>query len=276
MRGVAVLMLGLLLLPQTVAQAALGTFDAANLGMWKEGGASVIIATVQDVKELNGLFSEGTHTAVLMPHATIAGGFDPGLHPTLNVHFWVGSFGTSIWKAPSKGELIMAVIQSPDELGGHKGYIIESAICPFMPFEDDRLHPIGSPSVTVITGLNDPKVTQALWRIQVARLGHAALHPQPATAAATTQPMQPRVIASSSDLKAIAAPADGMYRLVSAKIGMIAEEPLLKGDLIGFRQDLRERLVGLVRSEMSGLALKKEDGPYEWRLVYVVRREAKE
>ena len=156
-----------------------GGINAGDPSVWEKQRISVIVARVQEVQRQKPGTSgrQGTHKAVLVPLATIAGSFDPSLHPTLPVHLWAGPAGTSISAPPAAGDLILAVIQAPNNWVNSKEHVIVTDLCDFMR---DEGSPIGS-SIAVLKGLDDPKIEQTLKRIQDARLKTRDAATRPAT-----------------------------------------------------------------------------------------------
>jgi hypothetical protein len=131
---------------------------------WEGGYYSIIIARIQGIKKTEEI---GVYKAVIIPKATVAGVLDPSVHPTIPVTFEVhlpelpGGI-TSIRQVPPEGATVLAVLEylpinDHDEA---RVYRITPNICTFMPAQS---------GMVVIKGLDDPKVSETLKKIQRAR-----------------------------------------------------------------------------------------------------------
>jgi hypothetical protein len=136
-------------------RAALPTTTGSERKLWDEGGYAVIVAKVEEILELgqeDRLKNHATHTAALVPLATIAGTLDPSTHRKLLVTLNIGSFTTSVDHAPPRGAWVLAVIEP--------GPMVAADICTFMP---------DNAGLVVIDGPADKRVAETLKRIQEAR-----------------------------------------------------------------------------------------------------------
>src|SRR5437016_5024944 len=88
-----------------------GTTTGKEPGRFTTDGYKVIVAVIREVHRAEG---EGfqPYRATLEPRATLAGAFDPSLHPYLGVRFYAGGYGTSIEQAPPNGATVLAVIRT--------------------------------------------------------------------------------------------------------------------------------------------------------------------
>ena len=151
---------------------ALPTTTGREPGLWTDGNYCVVVGTIHEIRRNT---ADNRVQASLVPKATLAGSFDPSLHPQVRVDFRTGTT-SSIRHVPAKGATVLAVIRwgMAVEEGSHtrKANWIVSDLCTFMP---DRS------ALVVITGLDDPRVAQTLERIREARA-----NPEPDPNAATT------------------------------------------------------------------------------------------
>src|SRR4051794_36944203 len=137
------------------------------------GYCSVILARIIRSRE-HGDGVTFTHHATLEPHSTLSGTFDCGVHPTLEVDFWVGDVLTSsVAEVPRDGSIVLAVVLTDVDLDGDgvKRNFIPSDRCLFMPEEA---------ALVRVRGADDMKVWETLKRIQEGRL-----KPKPATRPST-------------------------------------------------------------------------------------------
>lgn len=136
-------------------RAALPTTTGSERNLWDQAGYAVVVARVEEIAELNQedrLEKHASHTATLVPLATIAGILDPSAHPKLMVTLNVGSFATAVRSAPPRDAWVLAVIEP--------GPMVAADICTFMP---------DNAGVVVIDGPADKRVAETLKRIQEAR-----------------------------------------------------------------------------------------------------------
>jgi hypothetical protein len=163
-------LLALCLIP-SATRAGLGRIDAGTTGVFTKDRCSVIVAKVERAWQQQSPAGDRQDKAILRPLATIAGTFDPSIHPSLAVEFYSGGGTTSIRRSPHDGDTVLAVVRvqvlvQDDPVARN---IVVSEVCTFMPERS---------ALVVIKGLDDPAVTQTLTRIQEART--AAAKPKPA------------------------------------------------------------------------------------------------
>jgi hypothetical protein len=142
-------------------------------GLWTKDGTFVIVATIKAVERVHGPEYDPTHRLVLLPHAALAGSFDPSLHVELVAHVAVGH-GSSVRQTPPVGSLAVVVMRP------HEGaFWVDSASCAFVP---------GGSALTVVASWNDPRIAETLRKIQAARANpNPSPYGKPGTQPATTQ-----------------------------------------------------------------------------------------
>jgi hypothetical protein len=159
-----------------------GMITGAKWSTWDKDNISVVIGRLSDPRQIPGI-EQGLYEAKLAPTATLAGRFDPSLHPQLKVRFYAGVSGTSIDEVPPKVATVLAVIGAQilvhDELVPSDW--IESSLCMFMPEPN-------FPALLVIRGFDDPRVAETLKKIQAARANSTT---QPSDRPATHPTTQP-------------------------------------------------------------------------------------
>lgn len=134
--------------------AAIPTFDGEYDESWDAGRYSVIVAQVKAVEKAK---DDSSWRATLLPMSTIAGKFDPGEHPELNVK----SFGIGGSRnVPRVGDTVLTVVIISKAPG--RGWVVPIVYMTFMPGGE------GDPLV-VIDGPADRRVLETLKRIQQAR-----------------------------------------------------------------------------------------------------------
>lgn len=148
-----------------LARAGQGTFTGEESEDFGKGGFSVILAKFGGAREYpKGASPDFTHHATLVPLATLSGGFDPGLHPTLEVGFNCGPVftNTSIQTVPKEGAMVLAVIRHGILIGDVKvpRNAVVSHVCTFMPRHS---------ALVEVSGADDAQVRETLQRIQAAR-----------------------------------------------------------------------------------------------------------
>jgi hypothetical protein len=144
-----------------VALAALGTSTGRESELWTRGRYSVIVGTLQDVKQMEGA-EDRPYVATLKPIGTLAGAFDPSLNSDLRVRFYVGHMVSSIKEPPGGGATVLAVIRTKILHGEEtepSDWIV-SDLCTFMP---------GNAGLVEIEGLGDPRILETLRRLREAR-----------------------------------------------------------------------------------------------------------
>lgn len=143
------------------AQAGRGTITGRESQGWESGYYNVIVGEVHNVRHEPGEPAE-RHLVDLVPLATLGGTFDCSLYPKLPVIVYFGGMMNSIAEAPRDGATVIVVMQflPGDEHHPKPGGFIFSDICTFMP---DKC------ALAVIKGLDDPRVAEALKRLQDAR-----------------------------------------------------------------------------------------------------------
>jgi hypothetical protein len=146
--------------------AAQGTVTGKEPEGWDTGAFNVVLGTLIDVQK-DGPAELNRYRATLVPLATLAGAFDPSLHPKVPVRFYVGRASSSIEQPPPSGATVIAVIVvgtlQADET--EPSNWIRSDICAFMP---------GESAMVVVKGLGDARVAETLKKLQEARA-----HPNP-------------------------------------------------------------------------------------------------
>jgi hypothetical protein len=155
-----------MLVTGSTAVAGHGTITGRETEGWDDGVYVVLIGVIQDVQKEQ-TTGEDVHFATFVPHATIAGAFDPSTHPILPVKFVVGRPTSSIAQAPEEGAVVLAVVQliRAKKTGTSDTGIIYSHTCTFMP---------GEAALVVLKGFDDPRIDEILKRLQ-----HARAHPDP-------------------------------------------------------------------------------------------------
>jgi hypothetical protein len=160
------------------AFGAILRIEASDEGVLSEDRRSVIIARVEGVWEEKSSDPDDDpiqERAILTPLATIAGNFDPSLHPSVTVSLSSRGFPvtTSIKSGPRPGAIVLAVLRFQvlvhDDPKPRNA--IESNNCMFMPERS---------GMVTIKGLDDPVVQQTLTRIQEGRAKRAKANAKPA------------------------------------------------------------------------------------------------
>jgi hypothetical protein len=143
------------------ADAGLGTITGREIKGWREGYYNVVIARIYDVKKDGGIHPD-LYLASIKPQATLAGTFDSSLYPVLPVQFYVADTHSSIKKIPAEGALVIVVLKflPPDDQDEHAAGFIFSDTCTFMPDQA---------AIVAIRGLDDPRVSETLNKLQEAR-----------------------------------------------------------------------------------------------------------
>jgi hypothetical protein len=126
--------------------AAQGTVTGKEPEGWDTGAFNVVLGTLIDVQK-DGPAELNRYRATLVPLATLAGAFDPSLHPKVPVRFYVGRASSSIEQPPPSGATVIAVIV----VGTLQAY-----------------------ETVVLTGFDDARIAQTLKKLQDARA-----HPDP-------------------------------------------------------------------------------------------------
>src|SRR5687767_13648962 len=83
----------LLVFTSSNALAGLGTITGKEFEGWSTGEYNVVLGVIKEIRPINGK-EFGLHRATFVPAATLAGTFDPSLHPTLPISFYATGFGT--------------------------------------------------------------------------------------------------------------------------------------------------------------------------------------
>jgi hypothetical protein len=145
--------------------------------LWNQGGYSVLVATIRDIRLFGGDETD-LYQANLLPLATLAGKFDASLNPRLPVRFYALSSDTSIKQVPPDGVTVLAVIQVQVRQGDEveESNWIVSDICSFMPDYS---------ALVTLRDARDPLVRETLSRLQEARADSGHYRP---TTAPSTQP----------------------------------------------------------------------------------------
>lgn len=160
----------------SAAHAGRGVITGREKQGWDDGVYNVVVGTLRGIRP-HGPSAPSQHDATFVPRATLAGTFDPSLHPSLRVALFTGTGTTQLAEPPAEGALVLAVLRTKPFEGKEATYIY-SDNCTFMP--DNR-------GLVVIQGLDDPRVLKTLEMIQVRR-AHPSdnpYEPLPATMPAT-------------------------------------------------------------------------------------------
>lgn len=159
------LMILLVLASACPAWAARKAIPGGEDGSWDTGELSIIVATVEHL-DLDR--PAARYRVTLVPKATIAGLFDPSLHPKLEASLVAdpvvisgGGMRGFVGIVPHEGDLVMVVLHRP--YSGEPVYSIPGRDCAFMRDES---------GVAKITGLDDAKVEQTLKRMREGRAKH--------------------------------------------------------------------------------------------------------
>ena len=118
------------------ASAGRGTNYGDEKWLWES--SFLIVARVSEVRAVDPKKdhdSEASHILTLEPLATIAGHLDPSQQAGLQVSLYTDPFGSTVFKAPKKGALILAVI-CPGNVEGDENrpnFCVSPEVCRFMP-----------------------------------------------------------------------------------------------------------------------------------------------
>jgi hypothetical protein len=143
----------------------------------KEGGYSVVVARLTDIRKQPAGSANGTHVGRLEPLVVLAGTLDPTSISFLNVDIVVSGATSSVTSLPEDGSLVLTVVlwrthtDSADRVPD-RAPMVATASCEFMP---------GRSALVPITGLDDPNVEQTLVRLRRARAGRGATAPTSST-----------------------------------------------------------------------------------------------
>jgi hypothetical protein len=161
------LQLIVLLILSSNAFGAQGTITGKEWAGWDTGSYNVVVGVIHKINKEKGPGADANrYRAEFLPKATIGGTLDPSLYPTLPAVFYVGKAVGAIAELPREGALVLAVLQlEREDRHAKASALIFSDICTFMP---------GEAAMVVLKGLDDPRVTETLKKLQDARA-----HPDP-------------------------------------------------------------------------------------------------
>jgi hypothetical protein len=151
------------------AYAGVSTYTGTDWTPSQTGRFCIIAARVERVT-VGDMGNDKPHVILLRPFATLAGNFDPSLHPTLEVDCYTAP-NSSIRKLPGQDSTVLAAVALSDPTDPADKHYVVSAWCTFMPEQS---------ALVEINGLDDPLYASTLEKLQKERaiaISRAATQP---------------------------------------------------------------------------------------------------